>query len=351
MYGAEGIPVAARLRIVSHGPVQLTPDPNGSPAAVSFVFVISIKARSEAEARRALQGIVPRMSNQGGVFTLATPRGPFDTSILVNLPRGLREAVVSTYDGDVEVSSVDAPLRIETGAGRIHVERATNNCKFISSGGEIRIGSVDGSVTAVTAGGKISARLIRGEAMLETGGGDIDAEEIGGPVRASTGAGTVHIGRAGSTVTASTGGGRIVVGQAGGAVTAHNAAGPVQVGTASGLHCETGSGAIRVDNASGRMEVSTAMGSINANLLAGRIAESSFSTANGDITIWIPSNVGVTVRAENEMADSIRRIVSEFPGIPVKLRGSQVVAEGVINGGGPTISLVATGGTIYIKRQ
>jgi hypothetical protein len=99
------------------------------------------------------------------------------------------------------------------------------------------------------------------------------------------------------------------------------------------------------------MRVATAMGSIIASLLAGQIGESSFSTANGDITVWIPSNVRVTVRAENERADSIQRIVSDFHEIPVRLRGSLAVAEGAINGGGPTISLVANGGTIYIKRQ
>ena len=71
-----------------------------------------------------------------------------------------------------------------------------------------------------------------------------------------------------------------------------------------------------------------------ASLLAGKIAESFLTTGNGDITVVIPSNLGVTIRAENEMADTIRRIISEFPGIPVRMRGSQVVAEGLLNGGG-----------------
>ncbi len=81
------------------------------------------------------------------------------------------------------------------------------------------------------------------------------------------------------------------------------------------------------------------------------IADSFLATGNGDITVLIPPNLGVTVWAENAMADSTRRIVSDFPGIPVRMRGMQVVAEGQVNGGGPLLRISATGGTIYIKRE
>ena len=50
-------------------------------------------------------------------------------------------------------------------------------------------------------------------------------------------------------------------------------------------------------------------------------------------------------------SDTIQRIVSEFPGIPVRLQGTQVVAEGAINGGGPLLRISGTGGTIFIKKQ
>jgi hypothetical protein len=59
----------------------------------------------------------------------------------------------------------------------------------------------------------------------------------------------------------------------------------------------------------------------------------------------------VTIRAENEAADSLRRIVSDFPGLPVRLLGTAVVAEGPINGGGALLRIRGTGGTIYIKKQ
>jgi hypothetical protein len=61
--------------------------------------------------------------------------------------------------------------------------------------------------------------------------------------------------------------------------------------------------------------------------------------------------VGVTIRAENRLADTIQRIVSDFPGVPVRMQGMRVVAEGQVNGGGPLLQISDTGGTIFIKRQ
>jgi hypothetical protein len=61
--------------------------------------------------------------------------------------------------------------------------------------------------------------------------------------------------------------------------------------------------------------------------------------------------LGVTIRAQNELAGNIRRIVSDFPGISVRVEGGQVVAEGQVNGGGPILRISGTGGTIFIRRQ
>jgi len=67
--------------------------------------------------------------------------------------------------------------------------------------------------------------------------------------------------------------------------------------------------------------------------------------------VLIPSNLGVTIHAENRMADTLRRIVSDFPAIPVSRMGSRVVAEGPANGGGPLLRISGAGGTIFIKRR
>src|ERR1022692_4064272 len=137
-----------------------------------------------------------------------------------------------------------------------------------------------------------------------------------------------------------------------------------------GVQAETGGGAVAADRIKGNIVVRTAGGDITlgsvggngncttaggrltAGLLAGKPMSDSFlSTGGGDITVIIPSNLGVTIRAQNELAGNIRRIVSDFPGISVRVEGGQVVAEGPVNGGGPILRISGTGGTIFIKRQ
>ena len=95
----------------------------------------------------------------------------------------------------------------------------------------------------------------------------------------------------------------------------------------------------------------SASGSISASLLGSRIAESYLATGNGDITVSIPSNVGVTIQAQNALADTLRRIISDFAAIQPRRQGTRVVAEGAVNGGGPLLQISGTGGTIFIKKQ
>jgi len=347
--GTETIPAGVGLRVNTYGPVKVTGGAAGG--SLGYTVDVSVKTGGEAEARRMLRGYEVRVSRREGWVVVTVPRGPGAAAMTLRVPRGLREAAIATGDGPVQVDAIDCPLRADSGAGPIKIGRAAGDCRLTTGGGEISVGSVEGNLRATTAGGPITARTIRGEATLETGGGDIVADEVGGVVRAGTAGGAVRIGNAGASVVASTGGGPIVVQHARGVVTARNAAGPVQVGAAAGVRCEAATGAIRLNNISGAMRVSTAMGNIMAQLMAGQLAESFLATGNGDITIVIPSNLGVTIRAENEMADSIQRIISDFPGIPVRVQGTQVVAEGAINGGGPLLRISGTGGTIFIKRQ
>jgi DUF4097 and DUF4098 domain-containing protein YvlB len=135
-------------------------------------------------------------------------------------------------------------------------------------------------------------------------------------------------------------------------VTAKSSAGPIQVNSANSVQCESAAGGIRLRNVSGSLHATTAQGSIVAGLLANQpFGESSLMTGSGDITVFIPSNLGVTIRAENEAANNLRRIVSEFASVAVRLAGSSVVAEGPVNGGGAVLQIKGTGGTIYIKKQ
>jgi DUF4097 and DUF4098 domain-containing protein YvlB len=340
-------PAARRLRIRAHGPVTLEA---GASNTLSYVVSVKVNARTEAEGRRTLQQFAVRAESRGGWTVVSMPGGAALTTVTVKAPR-LLEASIFTSDGAVEVSGVEGPVEVESGAGALKADRIRGDCRMMTGGGSIQIGQIGGSLRCTTGAGHINVKSVRGEAVLETQGGDITAAECGGAVHADTGGGGVHIVRAGGLVSATSGGGEIIIEKAAGIVTARNMAGPVQVGAAAGVHCESASGGVRLSNIAGSMNVSTSLGSIIANLLGSRLADSFLATANGDITVLIPSNVGVNIQAQNRMADTLRRIVSDFPGIQARRQGNLVVAEGAVNGGGALLQISGTGGTIFIKKQ
>ena len=340
-------PAGRRLRINAHGPVSVQAGAGGS---ITYTVHLSVRARTEAEAHSVMQRYNVRVTPQGEWVVITAPGGPVISAVTVKAPR-LDYVVVSTSDGAVDAGGIEGSLEVDTGAGELTADRIGGDCRLVTGGGDIRVGTVGGALRCSSGAGKIRVGTVRGAAELETVGGDIAATDVGGTVHAETGGGGIHIVKAGGAVTAGTGGGQIVVDSANGIVTVRNMAGPVKVGAAAGVHCESGSGGISVSNIAGAMRVSTSLGNIMASLLAGKLADSFLATGNGDITVYIPSNVGVTVRAQNDMADSTRRIAVDFPGVRVRRQGRLIVAEGPVNGGGPLLQISATVGTIFIRRQ
>ena len=340
------LPAAARLRINGHGPVTL----EGGGRTFTYAIRVSISARSEVEARRLLGRLPMRIETQGDWVVLTAPGGPAVAAVTVKAPH-LSSAAIATSDGALEIAGIDGSLDANTRAGEIAVDRIRGQCTLLTGGGAVRIGEVDGPLKCTSGAGRITVKAVHGAATLYTYGGDITADQVAGETRAETVGGSIHIRSAGGPVTATTGGGEIVVDKANGVVTARNMAGPVQVGAAAGVHCENGSGGIRLSRIAGPMRVSTSMGSIVADLVGGRFSDSILATASGDITVLIPSNVGVTIHAQNAMADTLRRIVSEYSALSARRVANRVVAEGAVNGGGPVLQISDRGGTIFIKRQ
>ena len=337
-------PATPKMRIVAGGPVTFE---GGASGEIAYTVSIPSRGRPDGSLRERLENEGVRVVRNGGSTTIESAPG---TTLAIVGPRP-GDLSIESAGGAVTASGVDGRLRVETGGGEISVDRIRGEARLATGGGEIRVGTVDGPLHCTTGAGRITVQSARSRTVLESSGGDIVASEIKGPATLHTAGGTVHVMRAEAAVSAITGGGQVVVDDARGVVTVRNLAGPVRVGRADGVRCESGNGGVRLDNVQGAMRVSTGWGNIVANLLAAVASDSILATGNGDITVAIPSNVGVTIRAENEMADTIKRIVSEFPGLSVRMAGTRVVAEGAVNGGGPVLRISGTGGTIYIKRQ
>ncbi|HUA61740.1 MAG TPA: hypothetical protein VML19_23495 [Verrucomicrobiae bacterium] len=336
-----------RLVIESRGPVALE---GGGSGPLVYTVKLTVMAQTEAEARRMLDRLALRILTANGATALIAPTGRVLTTVSVKAPH-LDSAFIRTTEGGVDVRGIDGGLEAQA-VGELHVDRVGGDCTLFTAGGDVTIGDIAGNLHCTTRAGRIGVKSVKGDAVLTTDGGDIDGGHIGGGVTAHTGGGSVHIVTAGGTVNMMTGGGELQVDKAGGPVIARNLLGPVTIsGAAGGVQCENASGPVRVSNIAGPINISTAMGSILANLMGSHIGDSTLATANGDVTVMIPSNVGVTIRAQNEMADSMRRIVSEFPTIKLERQATRLIATGPVNGGGPVLRIAALSGTIYIKRQ
>ncbi len=269
--------------------------------------------------------------------------------VRVEIPKATSRVTVNSTEGNIDVAGVDGAVFTRNGAGRTTLDQIGGDAEVRTAGGCTTLGLIGGNLHCVSGGGAIRARTIRGEAVFETSGGEIYAAEALGAVRAYTGAGSIRIGHAGSSVMAATQGGPIEIGRAAGVVIANNSGGPIHVSSAPGVRCETASGAIRLTGISGSIIASTTLGDIIASLFGAHLVSNSLlQTGGGDITVLIPSNISVTLKATTMGGSGM--IVSDFP-VRLSCRGPMRIAEGRINGGGPLLQIAGQGGTISIKRQ
>jgi hypothetical protein len=154
---------------------------------------------------------------------------------------------------------------------------------------------------------------------LETGGGSIKVNKCDGQIKAETGGGTIDLSEVDGPAIIESGGGGIKVGA-----------------IRKGLRAETGSGPIV------------------ATLTRGAtFTDSRLETSVGDIIVYVPDGLGVTIRAAVEVArgDGIR---SEFPELKITRSGEigprEVFAEGSLNGGGPVLHVHTATGNIQFLR-
>ncbi len=336
--------VGDRLRLNGHGPITLEAGIANSADAVYSARVV-VHASNETMARRMAELTPVRLAKEGGWTVIAA-----SWDLTVRAPK-LKAASIVTAEGPVIATGVNGPLTVDSIAGPLTVDRIAGDCTVGTRGGEIRAGEIWGTLRATTGFGNITVRAARAQAVLQTRGGDIVVSEVGGPLRAETGGGEVRVDRAGASVDAVSGGGQVAIGSAKGLVTVHDTAGLVRVGSAAGVNCASAAGGVQMFGVYGPVRVATTLGSIMASLAGAPLSDSYLTTGNGDITVLIPSNVGVTIVAENGLADAPRRIVSEFPQIPVVRQGTRLVAQGEVNGGGPVLRISSMIGTIFIKRQ
>jgi DUF4097 and DUF4098 domain-containing protein YvlB len=296
-------------------------------SGIRYTITQDVISTDETSVRQLAQFLGVQVA--GGRMTFIQPG-----AISIELPRGSRFVTVSSNTGTIDASDLDGSLLAEASAGQILLDRIGGDVEIHSNGGAASLGSIGGSVRCYSGGGSIRAVKIGGPAYFETGGGDIRLGEVLGAVTALTAAGGIRIDRAGAAVIANTMGGLI------------------EIGNATSVQCRNAGGAIRLTNVSGSLRAATERGNILAQILANRpLSDSFLYTGAGDITVLIPSNMGVTIEAETSEIAGSRSIVSDFSELQIRALRSSVIATGNINGGGPKLRLTGAGGRIEIRRK
>ena len=199
--------------------------------------------------------------------------------------------------------------------------------ELTTAGGNIRIPDLDGEVVVRTAGGKLAIANISGSVAGRTSGGSIHLESAGGPVNARTSGGSIRIGSAAAAVDAVTSGGSIRI---------DGAAGPTVA--------RTSGGSIELANMAGHIQARTAGGSIKATLSGRPDGESSLRTVGGGITVGLAEGIALDIDARTTGG----RVTAELANMESTAvdRSALVTA---VNGGGPTMTLRTTGGSIRLR--
>ena len=197
--------------------------------------------------------------------------------------------------------SVNFNISIETAKG-IDVELRT-------SGGGINVSNLDGKVNA------------------RTSGGGMKFHDIGGPLDAHTSGGSIEARRIEANAKLGTSGGRISVSSISGSA-----------------ELNTSGGSISADDLRGPLSAKTSGGSISASFTEGISSDTRLKTSGGSITAKLPSDNSFYLDARTS-GGGVR---TEFP-ITLKGEIKRSAAEGPVNGGGPTLELKTSGGSIAVK--
>ena len=333
----------------------------GSQQGIQYTIRKRVMGGSADSARRQLEQF--RISTRGGSDTaLIEGRTTgslrrFSIEFIITVPKGTELVGVSTNGGSVQVAGVGGKVAAET------------------SGGGITLNDIGGPVTAETAGGSIDAGNISRDVRLESQGGGIQMRSMHGKVAASTAGGSIDLADADQDVRLESAGGGIVLRNVKGRVIANTAGGSIDVDNIDqGGTVETAGGSINVQKCGGDIKATTAGGGIHlyklrrgvrAETAAGSITaefigksaeftESSLTTNVGDVIVYLPADLHVTIKASIESAMG-HKIKSDFPELKITSEGGnwgpkEIFAVGQINGGGPLLKISTTLGNIELRK-
>jgi hypothetical protein len=197
-----------------------------------------------------------------------------------------------------------------------------------TSGGGITVNDLAGGVKAQTSGGGLRFARLHGPLNGETSGGSIRVGDCEGELRIKTSGGGIDV---------AGGSGTLDGGTSGGGVSVKDFRGPA--------HVESSGGGINIENVTGKVDGSTSGGSIAARFSSPLSEEVKLETSGGGVTLKIPDNSAFDLDASTSGGS----VHSEIPVAVVgKIEHSHL--KGPVNGGGKSVVLRTSGGSIHVKK-
>ena len=202
------------------------------------------------------------------------------------------------------------------------------NAQLKTGGGSMSVADLTGEVRAHTGGGGLTFARLHGPLDGETGGGNIKARASEGTLNLRTGGGGIEVTGSSGSLDGKTGGG---------SVTVKEFQGPARVAT--------GGGGLTIEDMQGALEASTGGGSINAVLPFELSDTVNLSTGGGGISVGVPKTAAFNLDAKTSGGG----VATDLPVTVVgKLEHGRL--QGPVNGGGKTVRLRSSGGSIHLKK-
>jgi DUF4097 and DUF4098 domain-containing protein YvlB len=316
-----------------------------------------LRTRDEDDAREMMEDFPTTVEKKGNDVWIETEKGGWrhdndiEGSYRVTVPREFN-LDLTTAGGSIEIDDLDGDVEARTAGGSIEVGDVTGEVDVKTAGGSIEISSGGQITLAKTAGGSIEIGDADGDVVAETAGGSITVDRAKGSVEVETAGGGIKLGPSGGDVDASTAGGSIRIDETKGRVKASTAGGSIKVdGSGGPVRVSTSGGSISVSDARGGVHASTSGGGVTVelNVAKGVDATSDLETAGGDVTIYIPADLAVTIDAKINRTKDKYWIHSDFP-MEIDYTGGRAKGRLDLNGGGDKIRLRTSQGDINIRK-
>lgn len=355
------IPAARNLRVQTEsGTVKVQ---GGAQGQITYTIRKRAFTSSEESARREFEAFKVNAAKRADTAWLegewqGGSARKFSADFSLQVPRELDLVKLETSGGGLAVSGISGRVEAESGGGGIKLDDIGGPISAQTGGDSITVGSVGGDLTLETGGGNISIGTAKGRVVARTGGGNVLVASGLQNVIVETGGGNIDVKKCSGEVKASTGGGSIDMGEISGPAKIETGGGSIRVSGAKGfVRVESGAGTIELHNLTGGARAETGAGGITAQFIGGMpFEDSSLQTAAGDITVYLPSNLSVTVRAAVDIANGHKIYASDFPNLKVVSEGGEwgpqrVTAEGALNGGGHMLKVRTSSGNIYFRHS